>query len=123
MTTTACPVLLVEDDDDLREVMADVLVELGYQVVQATNGEEALHQLRTGDCLPCLILLDLRMPVMDGWQFREEQQKDPALANIPVVALSGHAELRAFDAVAHLIKPVQFNPLASAVERFCARPP
>jgi CheY-like chemotaxis protein len=64
-------------------------------------------------------LLDLWMPVMDGYRFREEQQKDSSLAEIPVVALSAAGEARAFDAEAHLAKPVQFDPLVSTVERFC----
>jgi len=114
-----CPVLVVEDDEDHLDVIATLLQESGYRVILARNGEEALQHLRSGTCRPCVILLDLWMPVMSGWRFREEQQKDPALAEIPVVALSGDGETRAFDATAHLVKPVQFDPLVEIVERFC----
>jgi len=116
---TGCLVLVVEDDEDLRDVLTTLLHELGYGVIIARNGEEALQQLRSGACLPCVILLDLWMPVMNGWQFREEQRKDASLAAIPVVALSGDDEARALDVAAYLGKPVQFNPLVSTVERFC----
>jgi CheY-like chemotaxis protein len=114
-----CVVLVVEDDEDIRDVIAALLHEFGYSVVMAKNGEEALARLRSGTCRPCVILLDLWMPVMDGWRFREEQQKDASLAAIPVVALSGDGEARGFDAAAHLQKPVQFHPLVRTVERFC----
>ena len=83
-------VLLVEDDIDVREAVADTLDEAGYRVSPARNGQEALDMLRSGAVQPRVILLDLMMPVMDGWQFREEQLRDPALASIPVVALSAH---------------------------------
>lgn len=121
--TTACVVLVVEDDEDIREVIGTLLQEFGYGVVLARNGQEALQRLRSGTCRPCVILLDLWMPVMDGWQFREEQQKDASLAAIPVVALSGTGEERSLDAAAHLLKPVQFKPLVRTVERFCGLGP
>jgi CheY-like chemotaxis protein len=116
---TDCVVLVVEDDADIREVLVALLQEFDYGVVPARNGQEALQLLRGGTIRPCVILLDLWMPVMDGWQFRDEQQKDAALAAIPVVALSGTDERGAFDAAAYLIKPVQFDPLVSTVRRFC----
>jgi CheY-like chemotaxis protein len=116
---TGCLVLVVEDDEDIREILAALLREFGYGVIVAKNGEEALQKLRSGTFRPCVILLDLWMPVMNGWQFREEQRKDSSLAAIPVVALSADGETRAFDAAAHLSKPVQFNPLVSTIERFC----
>jgi len=116
---TGCFVLVVEDDEDLCDILATILHESGYSVIIAKNGEEALQRLRTGTCRPCVILLDLWMPVMGGAQFREEQRKDSALAGIPVVALSGDRDSQAFDAAAYLSKPVQFNQLVSTVERFC----
>jgi len=116
---TGCPVLVVEDDEDIREVLATILQESGYSVIIAKNGEEALQQLRSGTFRPCVILLDLWMPVMDGRQFREEQLKDAALAGIPVVAFSGDGDTRAFDATAYLSKPVQLTPLIQTIERFC----
>jgi CheY-like chemotaxis protein len=117
---TGCLVLVVEDDEDIRDVLATVLGESGYSVIVTKNGEEALQLLRSGTCRPCVILLDLRMPVMDGRQFREEQRKDSSLAGIPVVAISGDGDARAFDAAAHLRKPLQFNLLVRTIERFCA---
>ena len=116
---TGCFVLVVEDDEDLCDILATILHESGYSVIIAKNGEEALQRLRTGTCRPCVILLDLWMPVMDGSQFREEQRKDSSLAGIPVVALSGDRASQAFDAAAYLSKPVQLNQLVSTVERFC----
>lgn len=111
-------VLLVEDDIDVREAVADTLDEAGYRVSPARNGQEALDMLRSGAVQPRVILLDLMMPVMDGWQFREEQLRDPALASIPVVALSAHGGIEALDAAAHLRKPVELKQLLDTVARF-----
>jgi CheY-like chemotaxis protein len=117
--TTGGLVLVVEDDEDIRDVLATILHEAGYGVIIARNGEEALQRLRSGTARPCVILLDLWMPVMDGWQFREAQRKDSSLADIPVVALSGDGEAHALDAAAYLRKPIQFNPFVRTIERFC----
>src|ERR1044071_1184503 len=76
-------ILVVEDDSAIREVLTDVLESEGYQVLNAANGREAIQLLRSST-LPCLILLDLMMPVMNGWQFRDEQRQDPLLAPVPV---------------------------------------
>jgi CheY-like chemotaxis protein len=80
-------VLLVDDDVDLRESLAEALEEEGYRVLRAANGQEALGLLRS-EAPPHVILLDLLMPVMNGWQFCEAKRRDPALVAIPVVALS-----------------------------------
>ena len=80
-------ILIVEDDSDLREALSEVLRDEGYSVESAADGREALDRLRR-DLRPSLILLDLTMPVMNGWQFRAEQRRDPALSEIPVVVLS-----------------------------------
>jgi CheY-like chemotaxis protein len=123
MSQDATPiVLLVEDDMDVREAVADTLEEVGYRVLTARHGLEALGMLRDGGPRPCLILLDLMMPVMDGWQFRTEQCKCPELAQIPVVALSAHAGMRDLDVVDHLRKPIQLRVLMRVVERFCGAP-
>src|SRR5438552_202636 len=82
-------VLVVEDDADIRESLGTILEEEGYGVVTTRNGREALSYLRSGRPRPSLILLDLLMPVMSGAEFRAEQERDPALADIPVVVLSG----------------------------------
>jgi CheY-like chemotaxis protein len=80
-------ILLVEDDLDVRTSLAEALSELGYVVDEAGNGVEALERLRSSP-RPDVILLDLMMPLMDGWTFRALQLEDPLLASIPVVVLS-----------------------------------
>ncbi|HWX35745.1 MAG TPA: response regulator, partial [Steroidobacteraceae bacterium] len=81
-------ILVVEDERGQREALAEVLSRLGYEVQCAANGSEALELMRHSESLPGLILLDLMMPVMDGWEFRAQQRKDRALADVPVVVLS-----------------------------------
>jgi CheY-like chemotaxis protein len=115
------PVLVVEDDFDLRDAVADALRDAGHEVLLASNGAEALAVLRNGGPRPGLILLDLMMPVMDGWEFRQKQLADPALASIPVVALSAHADVRHFEAAENLAKPVSLQKLLDTVARFCRR--
>lgn len=112
----AC-VMVVEDDADCREVLAQILEEEGYQVLGAANGEEALLSLHRG-ARPCLILLDLRMPIMDGLTFRAAQRGDPALADIPVVIMTALGD----PAVAneHVIeKPIDLETLLSTLQRYC----
>jgi len=118
MTATVIDVLLVEDDGDLRDAMADTLEESGYSVAAVANGLECLEWLREAPQPPSLILLDLMMPVMDGWQFRIEQLKDPKLAGIPVVILSAMASPAVNDDVEHLKKPVKLQPLLALVARY-----
>jgi CheY-like chemotaxis protein len=87
MTTPPhCPVLIVEDDEDLREMMAHLLTLEGFEAATAANGREALEYLQTSR--PEVILLDLMMPVMDGFVFLEELQRRPGLGNVPVVVLT-----------------------------------
>lgn len=118
-------VLIVDDDDGLRAVIELVLEAEGYGVVSAMDGAQALGWLRRG-VRPCLILLDLMMPGMNGWEFREAQRQDPALAEIPVVVLSGDGNLieKAADLSVHglLKKPVEIDVLIDTVARFCRRP-
>jgi CheY-like chemotaxis protein len=85
-------VLVVEDDPDVRETLADTLREEGIAVDEAANGLEALECMRENDALPSVILLDLAMPVMDGRAFRDAQQRDPRLAAVPVILLSGYRD-------------------------------
>ena len=118
-----CPmILVVEDDNAIREVLTDVLEGEGYQVLNAANGQEAIRLLR-GSTLPCLILLDLMMPVMNGWQFRDEQRQDPVLAPVPVVVISADSDLptkaAAIKANDFLKKPIELNRLLDTVEQYC----
>jgi CheY-like chemotaxis protein len=114
-------ILIVEDDDEIREAMVLVLEQQGYAVNEARNGREALELLQVGE-IPRLILLDLMMPVMDGWQFRHAQLEDPQLARIPVVVLSATANLRSsgldLRAAECLSKPVDLTNLLAAVSRY-----
>jgi len=115
-------VLVVDDDDDLRESFRDVLEDEGYRVLTASNGYEALRTLRS-EPPPSVILLDLMMPVMNGWQFRTAQQLNPELANIPVVIVTAGLNIDAAtrDLAAHrcLKKPVSVEELLDAVQPLC----
>ena len=116
-------ILIVDDNPDVRASTAQILELEGYPTATAANGADALAYLR-GNPLPRLILLDLRMPVMDGWEFRRQQRQDPALAAIPVAVLSGAdaTEQRGdpMDAVRYLVKPVPLAGLLELVARYCA---
>ena len=121
-----CPVLIVEDDADLREMMAQLLTLEGYQIEAVANGREALEYLNEAP-RPDVILLDLMMPIMDGWEFRKRQQNDPALADVPVIVLTAldQAQARANDlnGVDFLKKPLDFDRLLELVRRRCRPQP
>ena len=119
-TARSHPVLVDEDDPDIREAVQQLLEAEGYPVEVAANGAEALDRLHRGT-RPGLILLDLMMPVMDGWQFCREREKEPDLASIPLVVLSAvsrrdprNACTRAVD---YLGKPLDIDALLSTIER------
>src|SRR5208337_2920126 len=116
-------VLVIEDDADIRFGLAVILEDEGYTVATAPNGREALKYLRETPAPPCLILLDLMMPDMDGWQFRAEQRRDPALSSVPVVIISAAADLRAraasLGAAAVMQKPIQIGALLDLIRHFC----
>src|SRR5690242_18367891 len=116
-----CSVLIVEDDADLREMMAQLLSLEGYSAATVANGREALQYLAQGD-MPEVILLDLMMPVMDGWEFRRQQQADPQLSEVPVIVLSALDQARAADLepAAFLKKPLDFDRLLTLVREYCA---
>jgi len=118
-------VLIVEDQPDLRDSLADLLEMEGYRVDTAANGQEALTHLQRS-CPPHVILLDLRVPVMDGRAFRHEQERSPALALIPVVVLSGEADAghqaAALNAAGRLTKPVDLQKLLDLLTRYCRAP-
>lgn len=114
-------VLVVEDDDTIGQIVAEVLVDEGYNVRRARNGFEVLEVLR--GWLPHLILLDLMMPTMDGWNFRAAQQRlGPEVADVPVIVLSGAREvsIRAAELGAReaLSKPFELHLVVEAVERW-----
>lgn len=116
-------ILIVEDDADLREALSDVLRDEGYAVTSAADGREALDSLRR-EMRPSLILLDLTMPVMNGWQFRAEQREDPVLSGIPVVVLSAGdhlaEQLRPLGIDDFVRKPIELGYLLRKIERYCA---
>ena len=112
-------ILLAEDDYDLREAMTDVLELEGYRVKAVPNGLEALEWLLAASAPPSLIFLDLMMPVMDGWQFRQEQLARPALASIPVVVLSANEEIPVDEGVTRLRKPARSKALLALVTQYC----
>jgi CheY-like chemotaxis protein len=114
-------VLVVEDDPDIAEVLTMLLPSLGYEAIAARNGAEALRLLEEV-AAPCLILLDLMMPVMNGWDFRAEQLRDPELAKIPVVVMTGAGippeKMEPLGADGYLRKPIELEVLAEVVARW-----
>jgi len=116
MQASSAPVLLIDDDPGVRRTLARFLGRDGIAVVEAGDGKQALTYLRDGGAAS-VIVLDLRMPVMDGFQFRAEQRREPALADIPVIVLSG-ADSDRFDelgAAAAFEKPASFASLVECV--------
>jgi CheY-like chemotaxis protein len=115
-------ILIVDDDDAIRDAFGDILRDEGYAVATAANGQEALAYLRQTSQLPDLILLDLAMPVMSGWEFRAAQRQDPVLQAIPVVVVSADRGAQqhpaTIDVDAYLPKPVLLETLLDTVERF-----
>jgi CheY-like chemotaxis protein len=116
------PVLVVDDDADMRQMAETVLSFSGIKTVSASNGLEALEQARTAR--PFVILLDLMMPVMDGYEFRARQLQDPVLRKIPVICVTAvpprktDAEKLGVDACVH--KPVDWEELLKAVLHYRA---
>jgi CheY-like chemotaxis protein len=115
------PILIAEDDAAIREALAETLMDEGFQIVTAKNGAEAFVCL--AQTRPCLILLDLMMPVLDGFAFRAAQLLTPQVAAIPVIVLSTFPAsvetVATLDAVAYLSKPVQLDRLIEVVARYC----
>ncbi|HEU5058339.1 MAG TPA: response regulator [Kofleriaceae bacterium] len=116
----AANILLVEDDEDLSEVLADLLTDCGYRVATAVHGQEALDYLAEADLLPGLILLDWMMPVMDGEEFIRHKAGIPAIAKVPVFLLSARgdppASMVALGIQRVFRKPLLFEQLRSAIE-------
>ena len=118
-------VLIVDDDDDLQDALSESLENGGHETTCVSNGREALDYLKSGAPV-CLILLDLTMPVMNGWEFRREQLEDAELAEIPVliVTADGNADQKAHMLAANgfLQKPMLAEDLLTAVQKFCGKP-
>ena len=116
--------MIVDDDTDICMTMQITLEAYGYRTTTASDGAEALHMLETDEA-PCLILLDLMMPGMNGQQFREAQLRNPAFAEIPVVVMSGDYRVKERAAemgVEGLGKPIELPVLLAKVEEFCGCP-
>lgn len=115
-------VLIVEDDPDVREFMDTLLDAYGYDTMTAENGAVALDVMRHRK--PCLVLLDLMMPVMNGWEFRRRQLADPALKDVPVICVTAVFDQAAVAEqlqVRCLTKPVDFPAVLGEVARACMR--
>lgn len=114
-------ILIIEDDNSIRELLVELLQSEGYEVASAVNGLEGLKYLQT-QINPDLILVDLMMPVMDGYAFRTEQMKNPAWNKIPVVVMSAEAnakeKMKSFDITAFLAKPVELDTILNTVQKF-----
>jgi CheY-like chemotaxis protein len=115
------PVLVVDDDRDIRETLAEILADEGYEVHTARNGAEGLQVVAS--TRPGLVLLDLFMPVMDGIEFRRQQLGDPHIADVPVVVISAAAGLErrveSLGLAGWLEKPIHIDALFAIVGRYC----
>jgi CheY-like chemotaxis protein len=113
-------VLIVEDDAGIRDELAAILGQEGYEVVTAADGRAALERLHWG-LRPAVILLDLRMNVMTGWEFRAQQKKNVAVADIPVIAMTTGRwkpeDLKDFPE--HISKPIDIPGLRNLLDRYC----
>jgi CheY-like chemotaxis protein len=118
-------ILIVEDDTALREALAQVLTDEGYSLLSARDGLEAVNCLKKGN-RPDVILLDLSMPVVNGWEFRMFQKRDPELAAIPVILITAgrysREEVAWLEPAALLTKPVDLVRLLAVIRRYCLSP-
>lgn len=120
----AARVLVVDDDDDVREALCDALEAEGYSAIGVSGGKEALQYLNSAQIKPSLVLLDFMMPEMNGWQFREAQRSTPALCEIPVVGITAQRmEHAPIDTPIVLRKPFQLEELLEVVSGFCKKQP
>lgn len=112
-------ILIVEDDDDIRNALTDLLQEEGYHTEAAVNGRDALEKL--GEISkPCLVLLDMMMPIMNGRQFLDEIMKDSQLAPIPVLIVSAIADKANTEgSVGFLKKPIDIDVVLNVVAQYC----
>ena len=114
-------ILVVEDDQSIRELLVELLETEGYSVSSANNGKEALDSLKT-EIRPDLILMDLMMPVMDGYQFRTEQLKNSLWSNIPTIVMSAETnareKLKPYNVSGFLSKPVELDTILKTLSEF-----
>jgi two-component system response regulator MprA len=115
-------IAVVEDDTSIREFLIDVLEDAGYFVVGFADGTTALSEIRKSDRRPNLILLDLMMPRMNGWEFRRVQQEDSLLASVPVVLLTARTDVtyqgQQLCANDYLRKPIDIDQLLDIAQRY-----
>jgi two-component system response regulator CpxR len=114
------PILIVDDDLDIREVLAETLAEEGFDVVTATNGLEAIQVIRSMKPPPSIILLDLMMPIMDGYGFLEQRDKDAQLASIPIAIITagrGVDRSRLGSGAVIIPKPIDLPTLVGVLHR------
>jgi CheY-like chemotaxis protein len=109
-------VLVVDDEVDIRTAMTEVLEEEGYEVYAAGDGKEGLDRLREKQ--PSVILLDLMMPGMNGWEFRRAQQREPEVSDIPVIVLTAMGRAPSIEAQSFLQKPFDLDTLLDEVRRW-----
>ncbi|HZY02629.1 MAG TPA: response regulator [Anaeromyxobacteraceae bacterium] len=117
-------ILVVDDDDDFRETLAEVLAEAGYPVQQAGNGEAALHKV--AEEAPGIVLLDLKMPVLDGWGVMERMRAEPRSAAVPILILSAYGfewEAELLGAQGYIPKSVGMDEILDRVRRAAGDPP
>lgn len=113
------PIMIIDDDQAIRDALSLALKIAGYRVVSATNGKEGLEKLRE-DLHPCMIFLDLMMPVMDGWGFIDAYEKDERLPRVPIVVISSfNTESRAVRADTILNKPVDLGRMFQLTRQYC----
>jgi CheY-like chemotaxis protein len=117
-------ILVVEDDDLIRDSLVDVLTDHGYEAHGAADGQEALNKLaELTDPPPCLIVLDLMMPNMDGREFRRRQLADPAVKEIPIVVISAFRDLdsivKELAPAGHFKKPVKLSDFLQIIQTYC----
>jgi len=112
-------ILVIEDDPDVRSALADALSAAGAEVVVASDGQDGLDRVRAG-CRPSVILLDLRMPRLDGDAFLREMRSDPSLEHVPVITMTAGLDTpQERDVVAHLRKPFDLDDLLGIVLSLC----
>jgi len=114
-------VLVIEDDHDVRVAVRNTLEDEGYRVISVTDGQRALDLLERIGEPPKLILLDLMLPVLDGWEFAARIRAIARFAGIPVVAMSAYDRAPPAGIVAFLRKPIRHDALVQLVERYCRR--